>query len=117
MFMAAKLDCGIRKVPMWAVDPVPARNDASLPHDNPESAVDMGIPDELLWIDRAITRIERQNPLRGRVLRTEYTVSVSQPIKARMVAESYGGKFTLGMYRVELAKGLEVLLWEKSAAA
>lgn len=108
---------GVRCVPLWACEPIPARNDADAPHDNAEAAVDMGIPDDLRWLEAAVTRIERQNPLRGRVLRTEYTVSGSQEMKARLIAEGYGGKFTTPMYRSELAKVHELLLWELQRAA
>lgn len=107
----------IKYVPLWACDPIPARNDADRPHDNPEAAVDLGIPDDLRWVDAAVIRIERQNPLRGLVLRTEYTVSASQKIKAKMVAETYGGKFSKDMYRRELDKAIEVICWECSKAA
>lgn len=104
-------------VPLWACDPVPARNDADRPHDNPEVAVDQGIPDDLRWLEAAVIRIERQNPLRGLVLRTEFTVSASQKVKAHMVAETYGGKFSKDMYRSELEKAIEVICWERAMAA
>lgn len=107
----------LKAVPMWACDPVPARNDASRPHDNPEVAVDQGIPDDLRWVDAAVRGIERQNKLRGLVVRTEYTVSASQKVKAHMVAETYGGKFTKDMYRAELDKAIELIAWESSRAA
>lgn len=38
---------GLRIVPLWAADPIPAANDADHPHDNPEIVVDVGVPDEL----------------------------------------------------------------------
>lgn len=117
LYMASKIDCGMRIVPLWACDPVPARNDAGRPHDNPEVAVDQGIPDDLRWVDSAIIAMERQNKLRGMVVRTEFTVSASQKVKAHMVAETYGGKFTKDMYRSELDKAIDVLLWEASRAA
>ena len=104
-------------VPLWACDPIPARNDAGRPHDNPEAAVDMGIPDDLRWVDDAVRRIERQHPLRGLVLRTEYTISASQKVKARMVAETYGGQFSLAMYRRELDKAIDLIVWEGAKAA
>lgn len=117
LYMAGKINCGFRKVPVWAVDPVRARNDADRPHDNPEVAVDLGIPDDLRWVESAVIAIERNNPLRGLVLRTEYTVSASQKVKARMVAETYGGRFTKDMYRRELEKAIDVIAWEQSRAA
>ena len=117
LYMAGKINCGMKIVPLWACDPVPARNDADRPHDNPEVAVDQGIPDDLRWVDAAVRQIERQNALRGLVLRTEYTVSASQKVKAKMVAETYGGKFSKDMYRRELDKAIEVIAWEQSRAA
>lgn len=116
LYMAAKIQCGLTVAPLWSCDPAPARNDADRPHDNPEIAVDMGIPDDLRWIDAAVRRIERQDSLRGLVLRTEFTVSASQKVKARMVAETYGGKFSRDMYRRELDKAMELILWDRKAA-
>lgn len=117
-YMATGLKkCGLTRVPLWACDPVPARNDADRPHDNPEAAVDQGIPDDLRWIDSSVAAITRQNPLRGLVVRTEFTVSASQKTKARMVAETYGGKFTKDMYRRELDAAIDLIMWERMRAA
>ncbi len=96
-------------VPMWAADPIRASNDADHPHDNPEIAVDVGVPDELRWIDRALASMERQYPVRALIVRTEFTVPASQAVKARMVAEQYGGVLTLRQYRYELAKATDWL--------
>ncbi|TGR55688.1 hypothetical protein EN794_004595 [Mesorhizobium sp. M00.F.Ca.ET.151.01.1.1] len=98
---------GLRIVPLWAADPIRASNDADHPHDNPEIAVDVGVPDELRWIDRALASMERQYPMRALIVRTEFTVSASQAVKARMVAEKYDGKLTLRQYRYELGRGLD----------
>jgi len=107
-FMAERAGLpGLGEVPAWAVDPVRARNDADRPHDNPEVAVDIGIPDDLRWIDRALASMSRQFPLRVLVIRTEFTVAASQAVKARMVAEQYGGSLTLRQYRYELGKALD----------
>ncbi|OEZ02301.1 hypothetical protein BIY45_01870 [Stenotrophomonas sp. BIIR7] len=107
-FMAARSGVeGMATLPMWAVDPVRASNDADHPHDNPEIAVDTGTPDELRWVDRALASMARQFPLRALIVRTEYTVSASQTVKSRMVAEQYGGLLTLRQYRYELAKATE----------
>lgn len=97
---------GLRIVPMWAADPIRSANDADRPHDNPEIAVDVGVPDELRWIDRALASMERQYPVRALIVRTEFTVSASQAVKARMVAEQYGGALTR-QYRYELGRGLD----------
>ena len=115
--MAARADVpGMRIVPTWAVDPVRATNDASKPHDNAEIAVDMGIPDDLRWIDRAIASIGRQSPLRALVLRTEFTVGASQSVKARMVQEQYGGQLSIWQYRRELQRALDHLAGTAAAA-
>jgi hypothetical protein len=107
-FMAEKIGVGgLTEVPAWAVDPIRARNDADRPHDNPEIAIDIGIPDELRWIDRAVASMARQSPLRALVLRTEYTVAASQAIKARMVAEQYGGRLSVWQYRRELQRAFD----------
>lgn len=86
---------GMQMPPSWAVDPARAANDADKPHDNPEIAVDTGTPDELRWVDRALASMGRQCPLRALTVRTEFTVSASQAVKARLVAEQYGGVLTL----------------------
>ncbi len=107
-FMAARSGVqGMQMLPTWAVDPVRAANDADKPHDNAEIAVDMGTPDELRWVDRALASMGRQYPLRALILRIEFTASVSQTVKARMVAEQYGGALTLRQYRYELTKALD----------
>lgn len=106
-FMAARSGVqGMQMLPTWAVDPVRAANDADKPHDNAEIAVDMGTPDELRWVDRALASMARQYPMRALILRTEFTVSASQAVKARMVAEQYGGTLTLRQYRYELEKAM-----------
>lgn len=46
-----------------------------------------------------------------------FTVSASQKAKARMVAETYGVRFTLDMYRRELDFAIEMIWWVASRAA
>lgn len=109
-YMAARSGVkGMNILPTWAVDPIRSTNDASHPHDNPEIAVDVGIPDNLRWVESAIAAMMRQNPLRGLIVHTEYTVAASQAVKARMVAEKYGGALTLRQYRYELGRALDSL--------
>ncbi|MEX0180038.1 MULTISPECIES: hypothetical protein [unclassified Stenotrophomonas] len=100
---------GLAMLPTWAVDPIRSSNDADKPHDNPEIAVDVGIPDELRWVERALASMMRQYPLRALIVHTEFTVSASQAVKARMVAEKYGGVLTVRQYRYELGRGLDSL--------
>lgn len=96
---------GMKAVPMWACEPIRSSNDADAPHDRPEIAVDTGIPDSLRWVERAILQLRRQSDLQAVVVRTEYTVSASQAVKARMVAEQAGIKLSKWQYRRELALG------------
>lgn len=109
-FMGARSGVvGMHTLPTWAVSPVRASNDADRPHDNPEIAVDTGTPDELRWVDRALASMNRQYPLRALIVRTEFTVSASQAIKARMVAEQYGGALSIWQYRRELQRGVDFM--------
>ncbi len=80
---------GLSILPTWAVDPIRSTNDAGHPQDNEEIPVDMGIPDELRWIDRALSSLARQYLLRAIIVRTEYTVSASQRIKAKMACDLF----------------------------
>ena len=115
-FMAARSGVqGMHILPTWAVDPIRAANDASNPQDLPEIAVDVGIPDELRWVDRALASMARQYPLRALIVRTEFTVSASQAVKARMVAEQYGGSLTLRQYRYELSRALDLVRGKAAA--
>lgn len=100
---------GMKVVPHWAVEPIRATNNASRPHDNPEIAIDLGIPDELRWVERALAGLRRTTPLRELIVRTEYTVAASQAVKARMVQEQYGGTLSLRQYRYELGRALDWL--------
>ncbi len=93
---------GMQVLPTWAVDPVRSANDADKPDDNAEIAVDTGTPDELRWVDRALASMARQYPMRALILRTEFTVSASQAVKARMVEERYGSTLSVWLYRREL---------------
>jgi len=100
---------GFNIVPMWAADPIRSSNDASPPSDLPEIAIDQGIPDHLRWVDRALAQVCRVSPLRAMVVRTEFTVSGSQAVKARMVREQYGGTLSVWQYRRELQRALDWL--------
>lgn len=115
-FMAARSGVqGMQLLPTWAVDSVRAANDADKPHDNAEIALDMGTPDELRWVDRALASMARQYALRSLIVRTEFTVSASQAVKARMIAEQYGGTLTLRHYRYELGRSLDLLRGKAAA--
>ncbi len=99
---------GMQTLPMWAVDPVRAANDADKPHDNPEIAVDLGTPDELRWVDRALGVMSRRFLLRSIIVRIEYTASVSRAVKARMACDAF---------EKEMAKVLRVAPVERDADA
>ncbi|WP_414539275.1 hypothetical protein [Stenotrophomonas forensis] len=63
-FMAARSGvAGMGMLPAWAVDPARSTNDADKPHDNAEIAVDVGIPDNLRWVERALASMMRQHPI------------------------------------------------------
>lgn len=97
----------LHMLPAWAVDPVPCKNDADAPHDRPAAIVDVGIPDDLRWVESALVRLSREHPLRALVLREEFTGRGTQQQKAARVATQYGGALTLRQYRLELHRGMD----------
>lgn len=96
----------MRVVPMWACDPVPAHNDAGPPRDYEPTAVDVGVPDDLRWIDSAIASLSRTHPIRAMVLREEFTGTGTQRMKAARVERLYGGRMEVRQYRAELQRAL-----------
>lgn len=119
---------GMDVAPMWSCDPIRASNDADHPHERAEIAVDVGIPEGLIGVDRAVTQLARRYPLRGSVVRTEYTVSAKQAAKVRIAVREFEKDMarllgvdpkpedenapvalTLRQYRLELDKALEWL--------
>jgi len=84
--MGARLS--LRTIPMWAVDPVRATNNASRPHEN-HAVIDLGIPDDLRWVDQALVSMARTHLLRSIIVRTEFTVAASQAVKARIACDEY----------------------------
>lgn len=109
-FMAARSGVrGMTITPTWAVDPVRSRNDADHPHDRPVVRVDIGIPDELRWIDRAVSQLARAHPIRALVLREEYCGVGTQERKAAAVQHAYGGRVTVRQYRDQLRLAREWL--------
>lgn len=99
---------GLTKLPSWSCDPIRARNDADRPHTR-HAVVDIGIPDDLRWIESAVAVMSRQFPIRAAVLREEFCETGTQRAKAARVAARYGGKLSVWLYRRELAMGLEWL--------
>lgn len=110
-------------VPMWACDPVPCSKDDSgimwssvreaEREAKPASWVDP-MPDDLRWIEQAISALFRQHMLRALVIREEFCGFGPQRLKAERVAEQYGGHFSVDMYRKELARGLDFIdAWQR----
>lgn len=108
-----KLRIGI--LPMWSVDPIPSKNDAGPPRDLPRAVVDMGVPDELRWIDRAIAQLWREAPIRALVVRIEFTTAGTHRMKAARVATEYGGVISVRQYRYELHRALDWMLGRMAA--
>lgn len=102
--MGARLS--LRTIPIWAVEPVRAANNASRPHEN-HAVIDLGIPDDLRWIESAVASLGRQYPIRAEVLREEFCGVGTQRMKAGRVERKYGGKLSVRQYRYELSLGLE----------
>jgi hypothetical protein len=102
-------------LPMWSVDPIPSKNDASPPRDLPRARVDLGVPDELRWIDRAISQLWREAPIRALVMRIEFTTAGTHRMKAARVSDEYGGAITVRQYRYELTRALDWMLGRMAA--
>lgn len=124
----------MRIVPKWACDPIRATNNAGRPHDNQEIAVDGGIPAHLMWVEREIASMRRQFLLRALVVTTEYTVSASQAVKARIACREFEKEMaqrlrvepppedtdaapalTVRQYRAELEKSIDWFLYRVAA--
>lgn len=106
-WMAAKADVkGLAKLPAWSCDPIRSRNDADAPHER-HAVVDLGVPDDLRWIDRALASLERQFPVRAMVVREEFCGVGTHRMKAGRVARLYGGQLSVRQYRYELQRGLD----------
>lgn len=115
LYMAASMQAadidldGVKRfriVPTWACDPIPCHDDADRPHDNAEIAFDMGIPDDLRWVESAVASLMRLNQTQARVLEVEFTMAASHKTKARILTERHGETVTVDMYRKELSKAL-----------
>lgn len=109
LYMADKAGMPGELIPVWAIDPIRAKNDADHPHDNPEIAVDQGIPDRLRWIDRALAMVFRESPVRAMCVQVEYTEPGTQRHKAVVAAKRYGGALSLWQYRRELERGVDTI--------
>lgn len=106
---------GLTMLPMWACDPVRAANDASPPHDLEPVFIDVGVPDELRWVDQALGRMLVTHPLRARILREEFTGTGTQRMKAARVERDYGGKLSVRQYRLELQRALDWMGGKRAA--
>lgn len=97
---------GLTKLPSWSCDPIRARNDADRPHTR-HAVVDIGIPDDLRWIERAVFKLEQHFPMRALIIREEFCGTGTQRMKAARVAAKYQGTLTVRQYRYELNLALE----------
>lgn len=102
-------------LPQWSVDPIPSKNDAGPPRDLPVARVDLGVPDDLRWIDRAISQMWREAPIRALVIRVEFTTAGTHRMKAARAAAEYGGEITVRQYRYELHRALDWMLGRMAA--
>ena len=115
-YMARDIE-GMRVAPMWSCDPVSCHDDASRPHDPPEIAHDMGIPDDLRWVEDAVGRLRRVSPTTAAVLYVEYTAPplARQNARARMVTEQTGVHMQARRYREELKSAVQAIAALKTA--
>lgn len=95
---------GQRISPMWASDPITCKETRP---SGSGAAVDQGVPSDLMWIEKAAMALYRQHPIRGVVLRFEYSLHGPQKDKAAKVSEAVGEKVTLRRYREEKKLALE----------
>jgi hypothetical protein len=102
-------------IPVWAVDPVRGRNDAGRPRELERQWIDLGVPDELRWIDSALAQMSRSHPIRALILREEYCGAGTHAAKCARVQYEYGGTLSVRQYRAELKRGLEWLDGKRAA--
>lgn len=116
VYMAKKLGLASMEIlPEWAVDPIRAKNDAGAPRSTYPETADHGMPEHFRWIDRALSQIWRESPLREMVVRQEFCERGTQRMKARRIELAYGGRFTVAMYRNELRRALDFLSAKQAA--
>lgn len=106
---------GMHIVPMWACDPIPSKGSGG--GGGVDCAVDVGVPEHLRWIDRALSQLSRINLIRAMCLREEYCGTGTQRDKAARVAETYGGELSVWMYRKELDRARDFLDLRQAEAA
>lgn len=112
--------CGVEVVPADFVDPircVESRIDGPIPrpHEAKQAAVDRGVPEDLRWIDRAIAELSRVSKIRALCLEVEFCEVGYHDRKAAIVADRYGGKFSVWQYRRELRYALDWLRMKQVA--
>lgn len=96
----------VRVAPVWSCDPVRCKQTGG---NGGGGYVQPEVPDDLKWIDRALAQIGRDAPVRAMVLRTELIEGGSHRRKAGVVAEAYGGNFTVRQYRYELQRAMDFM--------
>jgi hypothetical protein len=92
-----------------------AVNDADRPRDLPQARVDIGIPDELTWVERAYIQLRRQHPLRALCFHEEFCTPGSQDAKAARVQKAYGGRLSKWQYRRELQRAIDWVQGSRAA--
>lgn len=96
-------------VPVWIADPIRC-TETRLPAPRaPSAAVMDATPDDLRWIDRALSELYRRNMVRALCVREEFAERGTQASRAESVAKKFGGKLTVWQYRKELHAGLAFL--------
>lgn len=120
--MAKQLeDCGVGILPADFVDPircVESRIDGPIPrpHEAKQgAAVDRGVPEDLRWIDRAISELSRVSKIRALCLEVEFCELGTHDRKAVIAAGRYGGKLSVWQYRRELRLALDWLRMKQVA--
>lgn len=106
---------GLRIVQTWAVDPIPCTEDRQAGSNQAGAAVAQATPAHLEWIDRAVSRLARENLIRALCLRQEFCGVGTQSAKAATVAREYGGKLSVWQYRRELQRALDWLRGKQAA--
>lgn len=99
---------GMPVVPMWAVDPIrctQTRVGGPIP-DRQRADI---MPAELIWIDRALDAMAKNDPVAALVLRVEYTKDGTQQERAKIAARVGKLSMTFWQYRKELDRAVAML--------
>lgn len=99
---------GLGIVPKWSTDPIRCsatrKGQFAATRD-----VQIEMPAELAWIDRALIAMKSKAPVAALVLRIEFTHDGTQRDRAAAAQRAYGGELTYWQYRKELERALSLL--------